>query len=400
MVKRLIAKVNKKIRIRKEMILTQYYYHRLSILKLNGRIKIAFIVQMPEIWDKQRNIYETMRCDSRFDVWLIIVPRYNYETSSLGEYGYELEFFKNVCDNKKYICAYGDGEWINIRKNDFQYVFYQRPYNEYLPTKLRSNRVKKVSKICYVPYATPELRNTVIYPSDFFANIYFGFMEDASACQINNRRYPSIKRERFVDAGYPVFERCLRKEYSCDYRKVLWTPRWSYDPLVGGSHFFEYNNQLTTYEWGNAEFKIRPHPMMWENFLRTERMTRKEIETIEATWDELGIKIDDNEDIVDTFKDTDILISDRSSVIPMFFLTGKPVIYCEKKAEYGGLFNTILPGLYVVNSWDELDDALSMLLNKDDPLQTLRKKIIIENFSKHYSATNNIISCIVEDTIQ
>lgn len=360
-------------------------------------IKVAFIVQMPEIWNKQNTIYESMKNDFRFDVWLVIVPSYNFEKQSLGEYGSELRYFVDCCNNSKYICAYNNNEWVDISIYGFQYVFYQRPYNHYLPPLLQSHFVKDFSKICYIPYATPELKDTVIYPSDFFSDIYLGFMEDSSACQINNKKYGSCNADRFVDVGYPVFESCFSKKHSCLYSNVMWTPRWNYDPIIGGSHFFEYCSHFMLYDWTGGSFKVRPHPMMWENFLKIGKITMEGIEDIKKEWNKHDIKIDMKEDIVDSFTSTDILISDRSSVIPMFFMTGKPIIYCEKVDEYGELFKSILPGLYTVNSWEELKEKLDMLLNKEDPLWYLRHKIVSKFYSKHRFATNNIISCIVED---
>ena len=38
------------------------------------KIKVAFVSQMPEVWDKQAPVYERMAADDRFDVWIGRTP--------------------------------------------------------------------------------------------------------------------------------------------------------------------------------------------------------------------------------------------------------------------------------------------------------------------------------------
>ncbi len=53
--------------------------------KKNQQIKVGFIVQMPEIWDKEAPLFEAMVDDGRFDACLIIVPHYDFANSRLGK---------------------------------------------------------------------------------------------------------------------------------------------------------------------------------------------------------------------------------------------------------------------------------------------------------------------------
>lgn len=48
---------------------------------------------------------------------------------------------------------------------------------------------------------------------------------------------------------------------------VLWTPRWSTDPYIGGSNFFNYKDIMTRLVKQNKNilFIFRPHPLMFEN---------------------------------------------------------------------------------------------------------------------------------------
>ena len=126
-------------------------------------------------------------------------------------------------------------------------------------------------------------------------------------------------------------------------------------------------------------------------------MTQQQIDELCIKWKKLGITQDMNKDIEVTFQETDILISDNSSVIPMFFMTGKPIIYCEFAIEYSSLFATVLPGLYIARNWDDVEKYLNQLLQHDDPLITVRQQIIEENFSMHNNATKHIVETIISD---
>lgn len=365
----------------------------------NEKIVVAFIVQVPEIWDKQESLYIRMIEDSKFDTCLVIVPAYDFLEDKIGEYGLELEFFLCKSLGGKCIKAWENGVWKDIRNLGFDYVFYQRPYDQYLPNLYRSQELGMYTKVCYIPYATPEMRKTTIYPKGFFRNIYFGFMEDESGANINNKKYAHKEHISFYNAGYPVFEKMYGTNDSCKYETVLWTPRWSYSPIVGGSHFFEYNDTLSEFGWIKRSLIIRPHPMMWNHFEKEGLLTVERAEEIRRNWKSRNIEIDNNQDIKETFQKTDILISDRSSVIPMFFLTGKPIIYCPIETDYGSLFSLILPGLYIANTQKELLAILNLLFKKEDPLKDVRKEIIMAHFAQHVNATDSIINIIKLDAM-
>lgn len=379
---------------------SKYYIDRLSGEKrAHHIIKVGFIVQMPQLWDKQESVYRQMADNSEFDPYLIIIPAYDFVHERMGEYGEELDYFKSQCLNEKCIQAWQDETWINLKDLRFDYLFYQRPYNRCLPKEYHSNQIIKYAKTCYIPYATAETKQEIIYPESFFSDLYFGFMEDEGSAVENNLKFRYKSHIAFYNEGYPVFEKCMSQNSICKYSTVLWTPRWNYDPILGGSHFFEYNDVLTNYEWENRKLIIRPHPLMWSNFEKKGLLSPQEAEVIKHHWSEKEIESDYSASIENTFERADILVSDRSSVIPMFFMTGKPIIYCPIKSDYSSLFSTVLPGLYVVNDEREMLEVLDMLLRGKDPLRSARKRIITEEFMQHCKATEAIINLIKQDSM-
>lgn len=361
------------------------------------KIRVGFIVQMPEIWNKQEQVYQAMLADDRFEPVLIIVPEFDFAKEIIGEYGAELDYFVSQCPNKNYIIARKNQKWTELRNERFEYIFYQRPYDQYLPECYRSSVLVKYTKICYIPYATHDIKNAQLYPFEFFKNIYFGFMEDKEGAELNNRRFDHKCHVSFYNIGYPLFEKCLHLSRRCDYKNVLWTPRWSYDKVSGGSHFFEYEPYLTKFDWKEQSLMIRPHPLMWDNFIKTGKVTANQADKIRERWAEHNIAVDKNIDIEKTFENTDILISDLSSIMLMFLLTGKPVIYCIFDVELSSLFDAIMPGIYMAHNWNDVEKYIRMLQEKNDPLADVRQKIIQDQFNKHKNVAVKIINVIAED---
>ena len=372
-------------------------------------VRVGFIVQISSVWDKEKSIFERMCADERFDPYLLIVPNFDIKLSKLSDYDSDKMFFLNeVKQEKQGIITYKCNRWINLRELKFDYIFYGRPYDTYLPRHMHSDEVIKYAKTCYIPYATSELKNTVTRPKFFFRNLYIGFMEDIGAAhemQIKFANNCKDNLQKFVSIGYPVFERCMELSYDCQYKKVMWAPRWTYDETVGGSHFFEYIYELEDYSWGSVEFIIRPHPLMWDNFIRTGLCDENYITERKSVWREQGIIEDTNKMIEKSFQDTDVLIADSSSVIAMFFMTSRPIIFCPKEPhneeELSSILKTILPGLYVARSWNDLKHYLDMLLcEHKDVLRDKRKEIIHKYFKENKEATNNIVEYIYRDFIE
>ena len=71
--------------------------------KVRSAIKVGFIVQMPEVWDKIAPVYEKMVKDKRFAAWLIIVPKYDFVQKTEGDYGEECEYFLKKYPDCNYI---------------------------------------------------------------------------------------------------------------------------------------------------------------------------------------------------------------------------------------------------------------------------------------------------------
>ena len=369
---------------------------KLGSKPVNGVLKVGFIVQMPEIWHTEKSVYELMCGDSRFEPWLIIVPELDITSMEIrNDAG---DYYINECKNGKMIIARKNGQWCDIDLDSFDYIFYQRPYNYYLPEHLQTGHTVAQSRVCYIPYAIEDVKNAGLFEDDFFRNVYMGFHESDDIADLLNERYPPVTDKRFYSIGNPTQEKAMSINKNCGYTNVLWAPRWSTDPVIGGSHFLDYYKQLGAFPWGENKLTIRPHPLMWDNFIRKNIITPEEKEKIISDWTGQGIRIDDNTSIFDTFNDTDILISDRSSIMTIFMMTGKPVIYCPFGSDFYELFDLTVSGCYIAEDWNGLESTVKMLLSGEDPLKEKRLGILNKLNLKYNHSSEAIVEKIYADS--
>ena len=362
-------------------------------------ISVAFIVQMPEIWDKEAPVFEAMLSDARFNARLIVVPSYDYAKGQIKEYGNELEYFVNKYGSECIVKAYKDNGWTDLEQLDLDYVFYQRCWENYLPEQYHTKNVIRYSKTCYIPYAVGLFDGSDYYKKNFFTNLYACFCStrEQTAFHVQNTK------RKIVFCGCPVIERyadIAKKLTPSDRKKVLWTPRWTDDAFFGGSTFFEnmYNILELKDAHSDIDLVLRPHPMTFPTAVRNGKMTEEEVEEYKNKVKTSGAVFDSNVFIEDSLFSTDILITDYSSIVWEYFIFGKPIIYCtDTDIDFEEVYKKITRVVYKAKDWEEIKKITSMLLAGEDPMYTERIKLVKEIVDENADATKRIINYIAED---
>ena len=284
----------------------------------------------------------------------------------------------------------------------FDYLFYTRPYDHYLPEIYRTGNMIKFTRCCYISYGY-ELSNIffdVEYAKQFIRNLFFVFPCNNDVSKKLNTVYnDTLHHVDFL--GYPAFEcyfnRNVQNNDSGSIR-ILWTPRWSYDEKIGGSRFFEYKDTiLSLADQLNISVTFRPHPLLFNELVIKGMMTEDEIDSYLQNLDKHGIKYDHGTDLAEALINTDVLISDFSSIVIEFLLTGKPVIYCEAGMLLNDHAQIISEGFYKAYNEEDVIRYVKMLVSGDDPLKDKREKIISEHLSIHNGSSKRIAERIAED---
>lgn len=391
------SEVKKDLSVRKDIERVRKKQHA------NSKIKVAFIAQMPEIWDKESPIYEAMLADQEFDPVLVAIPPcYDPENSTInteyGESNYFLEKYPSC------IRAYNNGAWISLANYNFDYVFLQRPYDHYLPNGFRSYDLVRFTKVCYIPYGFvgADVFNGGNSDKTFFRNIYFSFLESEYMVDVLSKKFRTRserKNHKILNAGYPALIPYFSFDKTENLHTLMWTPRWSFDPVIGGSNFLNYKDCFidTVKRYPDFRYIFRPHPLMFGEILNKGFMTQKEIDNYIAELEAIGVVYDKNTPLVESLKSVDVLITDFSTIIIQFFLTGRPIIYCESCIELNKTYQKMKKGMYLVNSNEDFIDSVSNISRKGDYLKSTRDEIIRGGFGQHLNSINYILNAIKND---
>ena len=413
-----------KQRITKEDIITFIKLKRLKKRekKSDSPICVVFLLQMPEVWGKQKSIYYEMKKDKRIHTVILAIPKFDIQKESC-EIGRNEAYDFAVNERLSEIVRADTTEGlVDLKTLKPDYVFYQRPYEAYLPEGYRSNNVVAYAKTCYVPYAIfATLEGEMIreYERGFARNIYMNFVSSNELEGLLKRKFfltTKLGLRKFKYFGIPILENILKfssqqekdkvwEEWGCTLPKlkVLWTPRWTTDEKLGGSHFFQYNQKICQFAIKNNEFflAVRPHPLAFANYIREGLMTEKEVEIFK---DELKANpntvLDNRKEYIDTFWGTDVLITDISSMLLEFFVTGKPIIFCGTNIKLNALYSEIVDATYRCETWDEIETVLRKLQRGEDKLKEKRQYLIKKLFGELEYTSHRIVEEIVIDYSQ
>lgn len=348
----------------------------------NKKIKVVFLCQYTQVWNKLKSVYEKMVTDDRFDVKILAVPE---NINNIDEKIYDY-FFKLYGDNV--INSYINGEWLDLKAMDADYVFYQRPYDQYLPKQYRSDIVSGYSRVCHVVYGY-QVATTTEYScmnKRFFRNVYMYFAENKIYYDMNINRFKKSHKEgvrKTFNVGYPALEDFMKnktEKENKDNFNVLWTPRWTEDKENGGSNFINFKDKvLELTEEEDISLTFRPHPMTFEHFISVGRITKEEVDKYIKIYEESDkLVYDRGSEYAKTFWESDMLLTDVSTIIVEYFLTGKPIVYCDTGSNPNKLLEEMLKVFYVVRTWEEAKCKVLELSKGIDPLKEERHKKIRE----------------------
>lgn len=389
--------------------------YRLQLKGINKeKINVVFVCHRPAVWESLHSVYNALKSDGGFNVYIVAIPN-KKEIPKLGldHEVYESEgaeeFWKNYGCINGY--NYETKEWFDLRKLAPDYIFFQQPYNITRCEMYKSWNVASYAKICYVHYAYNFIGKGVLEetnPKDFIRDVSYYFTQNNIDNEMIKRilKRNSIYSVDVITTGFPRYDNIEKYKTSSaeawdfspkgNYR-VMWTPRWCTNE--GDCSFFDNKDVITEYVLSNKDISLlfRPHPQAFSNWIRTGIMTENELNKyIEVYNNSENMRIDSRKEYFDTIFNSDCLISDASSFIADYFLTGKPIIYCHKKDMFNELSRKMSEGFYWANNWKDIERILIDLKNGKDELKVKRLQILSDLHIKDQNAGKmiaNILKC-------
>lgn len=399
------------IKLLKKILRPLYMKYRFikysHIMKKTSKIEkencILFICQYEACWNKFKNIFLKL-VEKKIITYLLIVNDDNTTK----------EYYKKIFTEKETIFEKEFPQYcIKYKKNILKdlnptYVIYTRPYDVYLPKDLRSYNVIKVSKTVFIPYGYTLSNNYYLYYSIFPSINYFICDDELGKNIFENFCKKNIKLgyQKALLLGFPEFEDLLDVNDDNEFKykdkfKIIWTPRWTLDPnSFGGSNFINYYKNIFNYLIDNNDFSFlfRPHPLMFNNFMNKGIMTEDEINMIISKINSSNnTTYDKSSEYMSNFKNCDLLITDYSTIIPEYFITGNPFIYCVSGNSLNILTDNAKKMIECNYVAFNIEDVIRLIneIKVNDYKKDLRMKYINEFMNFHIGASERIVNALL-----
>ena len=364
--------------------------------KVNGGIiKVVFLCQYIPAWSKNKQLYESLNNDPRFEATLLCVPNRISanklrDPDDMSNDTYEYFIAHGYIDAVNALV--GKNEWFDLRAQHPDYVICNR-YDRPMPVPYTSDELSKYVKICFISYSgVPLLRvEESLYDRHFISNTFFFFADSNSArAEVLhwNRILYKLKIISIVCCGIPAIENvylaknapCESWDFSNNSFRAIYAPRWTEDRTWGGTSFLKYNDTFFHVADMHPEISIlvRPHPLMFDHLLSVGLMTEEDITAFKGKCNARpNIQLDESKEYHSTFWNSSVLICDFSSFIVEYFVTEKPIVYLtyDDNIEYTELMQAILSGCYLVSNEQELIHILEDLESGIDPLADRRAEV-------------------------
>jgi hypothetical protein len=364
----------------------------------HGIIKVVFLCQYIPAWSKNKQLYEALCRDERFEVMLLCVPNrisanQLRDPDDLSNDTYE--YFSDHGYHEAVNALVGKNTWLDLKAHHPDYVICNR-YDRPMPLPYTSSEISKYAKICLITYSGVALLriDQSLFDKSFAANTFCFFAEsegkkkEVLRC---NSILCKLKLSHAVCCGIPAVENaCMAKgdpcetwDFSNNRFRVIYAPRWTTDPTWGGSSFLKYRNTFFTLadRFSDIAVLIRPHPLMFDHFVNTGLLAAEEVTSYKAQClSHQNVCIDESKEYHATFWKSSVLICDFSSIIVEYYITEKPIIYLayDENIEYTEMMRAMLSGCYLVNDEKELIETVEKLLGGRDPLAERRAEVCRE----------------------
>lgn len=381
-------------------------------VKKGEKINVLFIMQYPEMWNSQKSIYDAMVVDERFNIQILTVPK-RIGINSKVKVFYKINEAYEYCCRRGYESInskvpYG---WLDINSLSQDYIILQRPYNDFMPNEYSLYKLSRHSLLCYIPYGfymNTGVHLKIGFNRSFLNSVYMIFADSyitKDYCVKNSKKLLNKNCRKIYDIGYPRFDLLiLRNEVKCLSlpKNVLWLPRWSLDERTDKTSFFDYIDKFIEFFKIRQDVNliIRPHPLMFDNFIEKGAISKEEIEQLMLHVKKTkNICFDKNADYIDTFHMSDILVADTTALMVEYYVTMKPIINCGRYDNSDAFGQMIIDSVINAYNWEDLELELSLLLTGEDRFFDMRNENVKRILMHEYPVARKIVNEIYKDAV-
>ncbi len=320
------------------------------------RTEVLFLPYKASMWDSMESIFLAAKDDPRCDVYVMPIPYYDRKPDrNLGAMHYEGADFPDGVTVTHY-------SQYDIAERQPDIIYIHNPYDggnlvttvdgRYYSSELR----KYTGCLVYVPYFVVEHD----LPSHFAnaaacLNADWIIAQSEQVCA-DYRRFSAAAADKFLPLGSPKYDAVINKRYSADDLPDGWAER------LGGRKVVLYNTSLGAILSGDRQYLTklrsvleffrehseaalwwRPHPLSGSTYSAMRNELLDEYRQLVEDYKAAGFGIyDDTPDLHRAIAMSDMYYGDKSSLISMYQLTGKPVLVQSAGiTRYGALADRI-----------------------------------------------------------
>ena len=384
------------------------YFERSPIIN-NEKIKVGFFIQRQETFDSVKSVVEKMILDNNFEIYLIVLPRFNQNTF---EFMFEtistnMEFANKYKGKCQVINSYKDDKFIDLASLKLNYLFLATPYEEHYPKEYSFDKLHAFTRVCLIQYAylcwNKLAYIEATFPEKTIACSDYIFADNPTSLNYLNAVFTTVRKNTghnyIYNLGFPPLD-ALNEVTANSYRSLMWIPRWttsSKDHV--GSSFLKFKDNITELINENS-FKVivRPHPLMFDNYIDKGILSKQEIESFKKKCFVNGSVISEGGEYLDAIEKADILLSDYSSLTIYYALLNKPIIYLESKRTFARDIRYLCKSFYFAKNWQDVERILNNLKQGIDPKKDARRKVIDKFNSQHpKNSGEKIVSFLKEE---
>ena len=349
------------------------------------KIRIVCLVQCRAVIDKVKLMLKIIEKDPKFDLKIIAFPEKITEFPKNKDLSFWKENYGDIVVN-----AIEDKDhWYDLKKDKPDYVIIQRPYDIYMPEEYSLAKMAEYTKIVYVPYGF-SLANiyNITMTKEVMKELSIIIAENDDSHKYYTNLIKKInddKKRVSLNIGYPIFDDVIKiadreeSKFKQIEKKtsinVMYTPRWTSNKRGGGTTFFKYKDKIVDFfkDRDDMQLLFRPHPLAFQNFLQTKEMTKQEIDDYLSNFKNSNMTYDKSDTYLETMKDTDVIVTDFSSVISEFLFFNKPIIFLQSDLELlNNTMRDLCKGFYCCKNFTEIKKTLIDIKNGKDPLKKIR----------------------------
>ena len=374
------------------------------------------------------SVYRQMEKSNLFEPYVFLISI--FDKSLKKDKAQKDELFKQYDSliNNNYRTILGYDDQLNpkgLEKDLPDIVFFTFP-QQFAFAHYKHNHTNYNYLTCYVPYGMAVVENFNYHFNNPELSTTWKIFVETYYAYYQNLEVSPAKNINCVLSGYPKLDsyKTPKKEEGTR-KKIIISPHWSIrvderNPKVQNQGVFHlYHKELMTLpeRYPDIDFFFKPHPELIrsiraiQNKYGDKYITEDTYNAYLEKWQQANncYLVADEEDYIELFAQSDLLVTDCGSFIGEWVPSLKPCIYLLNPNRpdpsnllryYNNLGKKILETYYLCLSWSEVETALTKVINDGVDVHLEERKDILNSEFLNIGTSGEFIVKYLEDVLK